>query len=199
LKPDRTPDWDLNGSLYRRPTEIRIVCLLQLLAALLFPSRRGLVEIKVADRLDRQLAESRSQRRHHHLSSGEEATDTLVSCFPLVSTPALDRQLAESRSQRRHHHLSSGEEATDTLVSCFPLVSTPALDRQLAESRSQRRHHHLSSGEEAANTPVSRAALPKVDTNCTTVNVTRFTASLRTDNCPQPKKAQPPSHALTFD
>jgi hypothetical protein len=161
LKPDRTPDWDLNGSLYRRPTEIRIVCLLQLLAALLFPSRRGLVEIKVADRLDRQLAESRSQRRHHHLSSGEEATDTLVSCFPLVSTPALDRQLAESRSQRRHHHLSSGEEA--------------------------------------ANTPVSRAALPKVDTNCTTVNVTRFTASLRTDNCPQPKKAQPPSHALTFD
>jgi hypothetical protein len=29
--------------------------------------------------------------------------------------------------------------------------------------------------------------------------VTRFAASLRTDNCPQPKEAQPRSHALTSE
>jgi hypothetical protein len=49
----------------------------------------------------------------------------------------------------------------------------------------------------ASSARAEMTALPKVDTNCTapslkpTVMVTRFATSPPTDNCPQPKEAQP--------
>jgi len=63
----------------------------KLLAAMLFPSRRGLVEIKVADKLDQQLAEEcRAKRLQQHFGA-EEAQAQEATGIPVSSNSFLQR------------------------------------------------------------------------------------------------------------